>query len=693
MSSNDKNPYIATIHDGFTVRNPNFESLCVFGDIGKLLVRAYSDFYSKYKSASGYSPVRTVLLQMPNFAEKSVVDFKSEMSVTQFLYEFRTHIYTTKNLDASLPIRNLYWMAFRRFIEFAMYENVIAKGLIPPGNRKLNNRNIVRQNQLIEKMQSENPIDERTIVNISLSRTDDGFLDELENEFRQAKYAFMSSALSEIDAIQEKYLLGKKLAKEVNWSVLKQKIDDAHSFGKPFYDKDFDYKVHLFKSDHPKFLQNTLCYIQNSHNGLFLGHEKCGLELYPDPALKHLARNSNGMRAADWDGYLGRVTCRALVPFFVYFLLRFPNFRMFPLLQAEIESESGASSSLTSVGESNDKLRFIVDKKRVHEEKVGYLDEEAQKILNLLNDLTTPFRKKLKHDNNPEYRKLWLVVNGGGSFGYPRVMNHKSIRRTFGQNVRRIASGRLRDNELAVAKNSFLASHEKLKKYIDTATIKKIPPISGILTWFDSLGDASKAATALGNTKKMTMDCYIPKPIQHLMNIRMIRRFQNLIICAASAGRGYILEATDFNSSDELHAFLADMLLSEPEVGKDAQHTLTIKQILNQKLNIHGNEAELLEASQGLNAKTDKVKVSISIDSLATLFLYEEHINVSDINISSSQNTNNPIFWRNLAKTLHKLLPEHPTNREFSFIYHQSLIRVSELRDKVTFPKLSQNVK
>ncbi|KAF7771419.1 hypothetical protein PCIT_a3993 [Pseudoalteromonas citrea] len=689
MSEDNINPYIASVSDGFTLRHPNFESFSIWGETGKELVQAYNDLFSRYNGSSPYSVVRTVLLQMPDFAQQSFVDFKSEKSVTDFLYGFRTHIYTTSNLKASLPTRNNYWMAFRLFIEFAMQEKVIAKGLIPPGNRKLNNRNVTRKNQLTEKLNGDNPIDNKTVINISLSRTEDEYLDELEQEFRAVKNAFMSAALKEINDVKEKYLKGRELASEVNWCNLRKKLNDAVLRRRPFRDKDTDYKLHLFSHNHPNFLPNCLCYIFNNHDGLFLGYENCGLGLSPDLALKYLSKNENTITSTELDGYLGRVTSRILVPFFVYFLLKFPNFRMYSLLNAEIESESDSSTTLTSVGEDNDVLRFTIDKARAHEEKSGYLDKEAQEILNLLIDLTTPFRNKLKHDKNPKYKKLWLVVNGGDSFGVPRAMNHKSLRRTFGLNARHIESGRLARNDLAVAKKSFLASHEELKNYITTTTIKKLPVIQGIITWFDTLGDAAKAAKVLGNTKKMAMDSYIPKPIQHLMNVRIIRRFQNLIICAATAGKDYMLEAADFNNTEELNAFLTDMLLGEPEGAKDAQHTLTIKEILNQKLRTHGNEAERLETSQELDGKTNQVKVSISVDSLAALFLYEEHIDANDINLPPSQDTNCPTFWRDLAKTLHRLLPEHPSNRELSYIYHQSLIRTDELRDKVTFPKFS----
>ncbi|AIY65748.1 hypothetical protein [Pseudoalteromonas piratica] len=689
MSEDNNNPYIASVNDGFSIRHPNFASLSIWGETGKKLVLAYNDFFSRYNGSSPYGIVRTVLLQMPDFAQQSFVDFKSEKSVTDFLYGFRTHIYTTSNLRASLPTRNNYWMAFRRYIEFAMQEKVIAKGLIPPGNKKLNNRNVTRKNQLIEKLNSDEPIDNKTIINISLSRTDDEYLDELEQEFRAVKNAFLNAALREINEIKEQYLKGERLANEVSWSNLSTKLINADLNGKPFHDTDTNCKLHLFRPTHPKFIQNSLCYILNKHDGLFLGYENCGLDLSPDLALQYLATNANVIKNTEWDGYLGRVTSRTLVPFFVYLLVKFPNYRMYSLLNAEIESEPESSTTLTSVGEDNDVLRFTIDKARAHEEKSGYLDKESQEILNLLIDLTTPFRNKLKHDNNPKYKKLWLVVNGGDSFGVPRPMNHKSLRRTFGLNARHIKSGKLARNDLAVANNSFLASHSALKNYIDTATINKLPPIEGILTWFDSLGDSAKAATVLGNTKKVTMDSYIPKPIQYLMNVRIIRRFQNLIICAATAGKDYMLEAVDFSTTKELHAFLADMLLGEPEGAKDAQHTLTIKQILNQKLNIHGNNAEQLEKSLDLCGKTKQVKVSISIDSLAALFLYEEHIFANDISLSPSQDTTCPTFWRDLAKTLHRLLPEHPSNRELSYIYHQSLIRTDELRDKVTFPKFS----
>lgn len=211
------------------------------------------------------------------------------------------------------------------------------------------------------------------------------------------------------------------------------------------------------------------------------------------------------------------------------------------------------------------------------------------------------------------------------------------------------------------------------------------------MKWFETLGDASQASVVLGNSTKMTMDCYMPKPIQFLMNVRMIKRFQNLIICAATAGKEYMLEATDFSTLGELQEFLADMLLVESDDAKDTEDTLTIKDILKSKLNMGPKATPEVEAALASDSASKKLRVSISVNSLAALFLYEEHIvraNIKDL--GDIEDKTNPRFWTGLAKTLHRLLPNHPANREFSSIYSQSLQRVDELRDKVTFPDIAE---
>ncbi|MEQ2355293.1 hypothetical protein [Pseudoalteromonas piscicida] len=688
MGEERKSLFVAFVNDGRAVRRPDLSSLKVFGEVGVKMVKAYNDYFSRFNGEPPYQNCRTVLLQMAIFAKSSFVDFTDVKSVTDFLYGFRTYLFTTSNLRSNLPSRNNYWMTFRRYIQFLMLEGVIAKGLIPPGSKKLNNRSLVRESQLIEKINSENPYDEKSIISINLSLNDEEYLDELESKFIDVKEAFLSASLREINEIKKAFNYGKTLAKRVNWESLQKKIELAEKKGSPYHDFENSTPIHLFRQNHPEFISNVLCYIKNKHHGLFLGYENCGLDSEADDALKYIHRACGGISASKLGGYLGRVTTRMLTPFFVYFLIRYPSFRVYSLLDAEIEGKSSLMNNYTSVGENSQTLRFTIDKLRAHDEKSGYLDDEAKEILQLLIELTTPFRAKLKYEKNPNYKKLWLVVNGGDSYGLPRPMNQKALRRTFGLNARLIETGSLARNDLAVAKKSFLASHCELSPYIGTATLKKLPPIQGILTWFESLGDSAKAATILGNTKKKTMESYIPKPIQHLMNIRMIRRFQNLIICAATTGKDYMLEATDFSSIDDVQKFLSDMLLVERSGGKDTEYSLTIKQILMANRNINPTEADRLTSTLKVAKSQKKIHISISADSLAALFLFEEHLNNTSYCSQNFQDQNSPSFWSELAKTLHQLLPNHPLQREFSSIYFKAMEKVDELRGKVTFPKV-----
>jgi len=690
MSTKNSNPYLSTVVSGRQIHHPDLSKLSIFGNTGLSMVTVFNEYNKRFNGMPPYCQIRLALNQMGDYGKTTSVDFECSKSVTNFLFGFRSYFYTTTNLSSTLPNRNAVWMRFRQFINYCMLERVVEKALIPPGNKKLNNKDVVRKNQLIEKMSSENPQDEKTVVTISLSRNDDDYLDELQAQFVAVKDAFLKTARREIAEIEKNFLKGKDLSSKVKWSKLQKKIADSGEIGVTFRDKSIEKRPHLFRHNHPDFVPNALCYITNKHDGLFLGHKNCGLDSTEDLALKNLSQTDGNMSADAWDGYLARVTTRHLVPFFVYFLVRFPNYRMYSLLDAEIEGKHGIQTLVSSVGENGDTERLTIDKKRASDEKSGYLDDEAMNILKLLIDLTAPFRRKLKHKNNPAYKSLWLVVDGGDSFGEPRPMNHKALRRSFGSNARHIDSGELARNDLAVAKNSYLASHEELAPYIASATLKKLPPIQGILTWFESLGDASKAATVLGNTKKMTMDSYIPKPIQDLMNIRMIRRFQNLIICAATGGKKYMLEATDFNTLDELHDFLSQMLLDDPDNAPDAQNTLTIKQIIKQKLGLNKEDVIKIETEMEAELQNKQMRVSISVESLAMLFLYEEHIDRANIKDSGDiEGKTNPKFWSVLAKTLHRLLPNHPVNREFSSIYSKSLSRADKLRDKASFPAVS----
>lgn len=660
----------------------NLSKLISFGYRDAIaIVNQFNDYFSKYDGAKvcvSFDGIANTLREFGDYRRTNYVDLKNPSSVSNFLFGFREHWYTRKNSKASLETRNSIWMMFRQMMAFCMQNELVATTAIPPGNKKLNCRNITREAKLLRKINSGDYIDNTNIIEIDLSRNDEEYLDELHKKFISVRDDFLSASLKEIEETKRLYTEGEKLAQSVCFKELLAKI------AKDKISNRVQGANHL-KPNHPNYLPNLLCYIKNKHDSLVLGYGRCGINLTHDSNLRYsFSRYVNKSIEADiLSFYLGRLSARKLIPFFVYFLIKFPKLRVTSLLNLEIEEGADSKSSFSIVGESGGLIRIKTVKHRAHAKKSEVLDDESTDILELLIRMTTPFRNYLKKNNNPHYKRLFLKINGGDSFGNPSALLQKNISKTFGSQAHLIGSKRLSSNELATAKNSFLANHKQLEPYLGKVTPRQLPVIGGIITWFDTQGDAIAAAKVLGNTSKMTMDSYIPQPLQRLMNERLIRRFQNLLICASTADRDYMLEATDFRTQDELFIFLSQMLESDNVACRQS-----VTNILRSKL-----ETKVPKQKTCIPAgdKFKQIKVSIEENSLAILFLYgehvEKHLDIKGKNIDNIDESS-PIFWKGLSDSLKIILPKNNTNRELVSIYESAISLVDNLRGKINFPNL-----
>lgn len=122
-------------------------------------------------------------------------------------------------------------------------------------------------------------------------------------------------------------------------------------------------------------------------------------------------------------------------------------------------------------------------------------------------------------------------------------------------------------------------------------------------------------ARKLGNTEKVVLQHYIPRPILDAWNTRMIRRFQNLWISVAAANEDFLLDVTDFSSLSDLHAFLKDLLRLH------APSDSPLAEVLHERFDVLlGNESSAASEGGGNNAH---LHVAISKGALSALYSYQ----------------------------------------------------------------------
>lgn len=660
--------------------NLHYPDLAALSSLGSILenqfVTSYNKFCSTYNSDSNGKKLRQLLKAFGRFAESRPADFSSPSQVYSTFFDFRKYWFTTDMYRLNVISRNDLWYLFLRFLEFCMLDNILPSSVLPPGDPTLFQRRTSNEFGAQEAKAIS------SLVDIDLSRTDEAYLDALHSQLRTARDAFMSCARLEIDATRQLLQKGESILAQTSMQKLRIRINanavSGHRYEEHIITGRGKRWVNIFSSRHPDFLPNVLTYITHELHGVYDGTSRRGRSS-PNPVLAFV---QDGISADKLSGYLGILTCRRAVAFFVFLLLKNPRFTVEGLLAAKVDGRHGINELISTAGENGDTIRMQVKKPRAHSTKAKLLDDESADVLRLLLRLTQPLRDHLKRTDSPDFNSLWIAVPSAGS--PPRWMTHSAMYIHFGRDVKRLDDPTLSKYGRHMASSSFLSRHQSLHPYVRTANLRLLRVTQGLLTWFESGGDIQRVAETLGNSATVSLDHYIPRSLQLIMNRRMVRRFQNLLISAATVSEPYILEVTDFSNMDRLHAFLAQSLLIDSERSGDLANSIT------SSLRNSGNaDASITAVSLDVNTA---LRVSISERNLAILFLYQEHIE-KDSDIASTDlqadcaTRTTPQFWIGLSRALHAILPNDRTHREYHTIYQGALMTCNELRGRILFPR------
>lgn len=660
--------------------NLHYPDLAALSSLGSILenqfVTSYNKFCSTYNSHSNGKKLRQLLKAFGCFAESRPVDFSSPSQVYSTFFDFRKYWFTTDMYRLNVTSRNDLWYLFLQFLEFCMLDNILPDSVLPPGDPTL------FQRRPSNELGAQDAKAIFSLVDIDLSLTDEAYLDALHSKLRKARDAFMSCARLEIEATRHLLQKGESILARTSIETLRVRMNansaSGHRYKELITTGCGKRWVNIFSARHPDFLPNVLTYITHELHGVYDGTSRRGRSS-PDAALAYV---QDGISTDKLSGYLGILTSRRAVAFFVFLLLKNPRFTVEGLLAAEVDGHHGINELISTAGENGDTVRMQVKKPRAHSTKAQLLDEESADVLRLLLRLTQPLRDHLKRTGSPDFNRLWIAVRSAGS--PPRWMTHSAMYIHFGRDAKRLDDPTLSAYGRHMASSSFLSRNQSLHPYIRTANLRLLRVTQGLLTWFESGGDIQKVANTLGNSAKVSLDHYIPPSLQLIMNRRMVRRFQNLLISAATVSEPYMLEVTDFSNMDRLHAFLAQSLLIDSERPGDLADSIT-----SYLRNSENADTSITAVSLDVDTA---LRVSISERNLAVLFLYQEHIE-KDQDIASTglqadcATHTTPQFWISLSRTLHAILPNDRTHREYHTIYQDALMTCNELRGRILFPR------
>lgn len=655
------------------------------GPVGELrsLMKALGVFYrDQYLASPMDQSTEANLIVKQVFsrdADTLAMDWSDPQRLGRLFHEFRAYFFKTTSNGKNLLSRNDYWAILVNFVtEDLIPKKILIPFLMPRPNSALSSRRNLDEG-LKTVVEASGPFGNnewrKTVTPISLARSDEEYLDEYYRREKQALNLIVDCCRSDIRTMLAEISHGEELLARTNYSELCAKVEaslgGSHPYCEPMqvtvvrksdgaqYQLTKD--VHLFSEKHPEGLPNILCWIKNRY-GFFRGATRYS-DLPKDLCRVHRALSpGKGLAGGVKDiiKNLGLMTIERAMPLYLFIIARTGNITPEALANADAYGESGILTILSSVGDTDTAKRLTVKKGRAHQEKKAVLDEELSKVIQLVLNMTEPFRKHLKDSNHPHWNKLWLYQPQ--EKGTPQLIRPYAFQRNLAGSI------------LQNIENTFVYRHPELLKYLPFQA-KNIRVSVGVVTYFESGGDIDAAARKLGNTVKISLDRYIPKSVQHAMYRRQIRRHQNLLIVAASAEENYMLQVTDFSSADELHLFLKNMLQDKRRVKGNS-----LLRILDGKL--HG------EASKGADeavSRLDPAKliVNASSASWAVLFLYKEHIENSNLEFDNAD----PWAWHELACCLHASF-KHPTYRHLRPIYEEALELMENYRGSITFPSV-----
>ena len=515
------------------------------------------------------------------------------------------------------------------------------------------------------------------LVPLSIHLTDDAYLLKYERDLDGSIESFYTCAERELRNLQRRFTLGKAYVRTVDYDEIMQLLDDRRdklgNIGGN-YGGYIDPKTgfHYFDSNgcHPKLVRHLIAMVHHEMNGIpkpWIHKRKV-----VGPGHWRFIRHYNKNKLLP---YLGILSSRTAAPFLVLLLLENPRINVESLLNAKLEDKYGRTLLFSKAGDDGKVLRLTVEKPRTKSQKHSFLSRRSIEVLEWLLRFTQPVRDYLRaQGREEESRWLWLGITTTKHYEYGRL--------SLGQ----LAKGfqphpsMLPKESKASRTSCFVRSHKELAPWVGRASLKSLRVSKGVAVWFQSNGDPVLTAQAFGhNSSQVTLNNYIPKPIQSAMYERQVRRWQNLLICSASSQKPYLLAATDFSTTEQLHEFLVGLLAESENDGNDTL-LANIRNIVESKITL--KDTDILDDSQ----RSKQVMIVNDPNRVAVLLLYREHLlQVSRPSLDRSDTTTHstPRMWMELACALDRDLLEEQC--ELQELVSQARQRASEICDHIQF--------
>ncbi len=275
------------------------------------------------------------------------------------------------------------------------------------------------------------------------------------------------------------------------------------------------------------------------------------------------------------------------------------------------------------------------------------LNNETNRLMSILIEMTKDIRENLKKENNSLYKNLFISAN----------VNNLLV--TDCKYHSFILNKEPYSNIIKYLQNIHNITKEDSIKFTKNISFTKVRASKGVQVYFETKS-TTKMAKALGHTKYDTqlLSRYLPDSILDFFQRRWILLFQKGIICEAMKNSDFLLKASNFSDIETLNKFLE-------------KHTL--KNIPDNKLNNKKDEIE----------EDLKVYISVDEEKIAALLSIGKAIEESK---NLDKVSSKAIYWKQLGEEIVKEINNNKIYSQYKHIVENAKTKIrSDLFNKVIY--------
>lgn len=320
---------------------------------------------------------------------------------------------------------------------------------------------------------------------------------------------------------------------------------------------------------------------------------------------------------------LGLPTANSLHPYMFLLVSEHPEITPGFLKKLQLQHDNGDYIGYVK-SDNGAKLVGYKDRKgKKLSEQVIDLTENSQRWIEEIIEITAPLRNVLREEGNPVWKELFITCGQG--FASP-----SSSKLPLWGRARFKTNNYLRESLI-----DQFASYEKMMPcetllFLEKVSLSSLRSSCGVEVYLRTKS-VTEMAKALGHASYKTslLRRYLPEAILSFFQTRWIRIFQRSIICEAMKDSPYLLDATSFESMDELHSFLKNHAL------KDIPH--------------HLRNPENKPSAEKAASQNSRVYISIDVGIMTALLSLEAAVETAD----QTQNVcGRARYWAEVSKSV-----------------------------------------